>query len=450
MYKKEKSAVMSLAAIMAFRMLGLFMIYPLFAAHAHELKHTSAFLIGLALGIYGLSQACLQMPLGALSDRFGRKPIIAVGLGLFALGSIVGAFSHTIYGMILARALQGTGAIGSTTLALVADLTRDEFRSKAMAMVGLTIGFAFTIAIIVGPIINAWFNLQGIFWVTTALAFVGMMLLFLTVPTPPKLTHHDTTTTNKKQFRNIFQNKQLLRLDAGILLLHALLTSMFIAIPILLTHVIYLSQNEQIGMYLIVLLLSFVLMTPLIIIGEKRRKLKGIFVGAIAGLFITQLLLFKTDLSLVGVGAILLLFFTSFTLLEASLPSLVSKFAPIRQKGTAMGIYSTSQFFGIFLGGVLGGTILSHFGIHGIFIFGSALTAIWLVVASTMKQPPYLSTVVLPYSGETQDIIATLAQHRGVAEAASMSDENLIYLKIDRQQTSEHELRNLIEQGTLS
>src|SRR3990167_3628166 len=349
--------------------------------------------------------------------------------------------------MIIARALQGMGAIGSTALALVADLTRDEFRSKAMAMMGMTIGFAFTIAMILGPIVNTWFHLQGIFGLTAVLAVVGIVLLFKTVPKPPTLTHK--ALVEQKQFKAILHHPQLLRLNAGILILHALLTSLFIAIPIVLTHQIYLSQNEQIGLYVVVLLLAFVLMTPLIIIAEKKRCMKTIFISVVLGLFITLFLLFITNFSLINIGGILLLFFTCFTVLEASLPSLVSKFAPIRLKGTAMGFYSTSQFFGIFLGGMMGGVLLSHFGVHGIFGFGMCLTFIWLCIALSMKEPPYLSTTVLPYQGNTQQLIESLIEHRGVAEVVNRPDENLIYLKIDRQQTNEHELRKCVEQGTL-
>jgi len=232
---KHPTAIFSLAMIMAFRMLGLFMILPVFSAHATALPGATATLLGVALGIYGLSQAILQMPFGMLSDRIGRKPVIAAGLILFALGSIVAALSHSIYGIILGRTLQGAGAIGSTTLAMVSDLTRDENRSKAMAMMGLTIGFAFSIAMILGPIIYTWFHLSGIFWATSGFAIVGLLLL-ITVPTPPKVLVHPDIERETNNLKSVFKNGQLLRLDWGIFSMHAMLTATFIAIPILFTQ----------------------------------------------------------------------------------------------------------------------------------------------------------------------------------------------------------------------
>lgn len=449
MQLKHRSAILSLTMIMAFRMLGLFMILPVFSANAVYIPGATVTLVGIALGIYGLTQAALQMPFGLLSDRIGRKPIIIVGLLLFAAGSVVAALSHTITSLIIGRALQGTGAIGSTTLALVADLTRDENRSKAMAFLGLSIGMSFSIAMIVGPIINAWFHLSGIFWATAGLALIGLLLL-IRVPKPPKLVVHEDVEVEPKRLRAIFKNTQLLRLNVGIFSLHLVLTALFIAIPILFTHTLHLSETQQTLTYLIVLALAFIAMLPFIIIAEKKRKMKPIFIAAIMVLFAAQVLLyFFADHAFV-IGALLFCFFTAFTLLEASLPSLISKIAPIQYKGTAMGVYSTSQFFGIFVGGSLGGLIFAHFGIHGIFLFCSIVVLLWLIIAMTMRQPPYLSTIIFEANKKGAETSQKVRNFPEVAEVSFSPSENLIYVKVDKQKIDEHELRKHIEEVTLS
>lgn len=447
----ERKAVIILALIMAFRMLGLFMILPVFSAFASEIPGANATLIGIALGIYGLTQAALQLPFGALSDRIGRKPVILIGLLLFIAGSVIAALAHSILPLILGRALQGAGAIGSTTLAFVADLTRDEHRSRAMAMMGLTIGTAFSIAIVAGIIIHGWLGLSGIFWITAALGTLSILLVSL-LPTPTPAVH-SATDHPKFNLQNILRDKQLLRLDFGIFSLHAMLTALFIAIPIILTHHLQLNQIDQAILYILVMLFAFITMVPLIIVAEKRRKMKSIFLLAILVLIATQCLLYTSAHSTIAIAAILLSFFTAFTLLEACLPSLVSKIAPIRSKGAAMGMYSTSQFLGICVGGSLGGWIYGNFGLQAIFIFCAAIGMLWLWFASTMKQPPYLSTLIFtleePSLQDGLNRITLLKNLPGVAEILHNTQENLLYLKIDKKKISEDELLKHIREGTL-
>lgn len=453
MLQRERRAVSSLSLIMAFRMLGLFMILPVFSAYATKIPGATATLIGVALGIYGLTQACLQLPFGMLSDKIGRKPIITIGLLLFAAGSIVAALSHNIYGIIIGRAVQGAGAIGSTCIALVADLTRDENRSKAMAFIGISIGMAFTLALVVGPILNTWFSLNGIFWATAIFAAIGLILLFTGIPTPPKLAAHPEAETSGR-LKSILTNSELLRLDVGVACSHAILTSTFFAIPILLTHILHIHEWGQIVFYVVIMLLSFVFMVPFIIIAEKKRKMKAIFAGSVLTIALAQLLLLFFHLHVIVIGVLLFAFFVAFTILEASLPSLVSKIAPIRNKGTATGVYSTSQFFGIFVGGLLGGWIYSHYQIIGVFSFGTVVGFIWFVIAASMKQPPYLSTMIFSLSPEIvahqQDYYHKLKSLTGVGEIAFIPDENLIYIKADKKIISENELRNLIQKGNLA
>lgn len=446
---KEKSAVLSLGMIMAFRMLGLFMILPVFSAYIHHSSEATPLLIGLALGIYGLTQAVLQIPFGYWSDRIGRKPVITIGLILFALGSVVAALSHHIGGIILGRALQGAGAIGSTVLALVADLTRDQHRNKAMAFVGLTIGLSFMVAMILGPLVNAAYQLSGIFWLSAIFALLGIGLLFTTVPKAPRPYVDEAVEPSPRGFRHVLKDRQLLHLDLSIGIQHAIFTAIFIAIPILLTHDLGLSAEKQIWLYVGVLVLAFFCMIPFIIIGEKKRHMKAIFLGAISVILLCQILMLCFPENALPLSLSLFLFFTAFTTLESCLPSMVSKVAPILRKGSAMGIYSSCQFLGIFLGGSIGGLVFSHFQFTGLFLFSSFLATIWLLLSLKMKEPPYLSTIIVNLTECPNTLQQDLKQKNGVHEIAWQPAEQLLYVKIDKTKTTEQQLRKAIEQGSL-
>lgn len=453
MYQQEKSAVAALGVIMAFRMLGLFMILPVFSVQATHLAHSTPFLIGMAIGIYGLTQACLQIPFGMLSDKFGRKPIITIGLIIFAIGSLIAATSTSIYGIILGRAIQGGGAIGSTCMAMIADLTRDENRSKAMAFVGMMIGFSFSIAIVLGPIINDWFHLSGIFNTTALLAILAIILLFTCVPTPPSLEGHTAVNQPKQHpFKIVLGDLQLVHLDISIFLQHAILTLLFIATPILLTQRLGMTSNQQVVFYLVIFSCAFVAMLPGIIVAEKKRKMKKIFLWAIALLLISQTLLALLPISPLVCTLMLFLFFTAFTLLEATLPSMVSKVASIHNRGAAMGVYSSSQFLGIFIGGILGGWVLTHFGFLSLFLTGALLALIWMLLSIKMKEPPYLSTLIFNAPngiGPNAPILSQLQGLDGVGEIALIPAEGLIYIKADKKKITQNELRNQLEAGTL-
>ena len=452
MSRYELSSVFSIALLMAFRMLGMFMILPIFAAAAPALAGSTPVLIGLTLGVYGLTQAMLQIPFGALSDRIGRKPIIAIGLTLLIIGSIIAANAHSIYGILVGRAIQGAGAIGSTCLALLSDLTRDENRSKAMAVVGMMIGLSFSIAIVIGPMINHYFQLNGIFWATAGLGLLALVLLFTTIAQPPRLMAQQQPKTFNR-YLIAFKNPQLLRLDGGIFTQHAMLTSLFVILPIILSKNLGLSSHQQTMTYLIVLAVAFIASIPLIILAEKYRKMKGVFIIAIATLTISSLLLSLLNHSLVDVTLLLLLFFCAFSLLEACLPSLVSKIASIHNKGIAMGIYSTSQFLGIFVGGSAAGWLYGQYGIGGVLLFITLLGLIWLTYAVTMAHPPYLSTTIFrspndPTTATT--LVEELLQQAGVQEVALAPEEQLIYIKIDKKIININELRNRIEACNLA
>jgi predicted MFS family arabinose efflux permease len=289
--------------------------------------------------------------------------------------------------MIIGRALQGAGAIGSTILAMVADLTRSESRAKAMAFIGLNIGFAFILAMIIGPSINAAFGLSAIFWLTAALAMIGILMTLTIIPTPTKLNLHPDVETDPKRLRDILKNTQLLRLNFGIFTLHATLTSIFLAIPILLNKTLGLSNSQEVIFYTSILLLSFFLALPFIVFAEKRQKIKPVFLSAILALAfaIAGIAFFHSTYT--SLSTLLLVFFTAFTVLEASLPSLVSKIAPIKNRGSAMGIYSSSQFLGIFIGGSVGGIIFNYFGLESVLFSAATLLVAWFLLALSMKTP---------------------------------------------------------------
>ena len=433
MNRQEFRAAASLAAVFSVRLLGLFMIYPVFAAYAHGLTGASPYLVGEALGIYGLTQGLLQIPFGLLSDRVGRKVMIVIGLLLFAGGSAVAALSTSIGGVIFGRALQGAGAVGSVILALVADLTTEENRTKALAMVGITIGASFMVALVAGPILAALIGVPGIFWLMVGLALVGIAITEFMVPRPRVVRVHRDAEPVPAMIGSVLRNAELLRLNFGIFALHAMLTASFLVVPALLRGTLGLSNHNDWMVYLPVLLVSVVVMVPAIIVAEKYRRMKGVFVAAVATLVVSQIMLYLGAGNLYVLLAALTVFFSAFNVMEASLPSLITKTAPPDAKGTAMGLYSSLQFLGIFAGGVIGGWANQHGGTAAVFALTAAIALAWLLAAATMKQPSYLTTrlVAIGEGADAVTLAARLRQVPGVAEAVVIAEEKLAYLKVD-------------------
>jgi MFS family permease len=415
--------------------LGLFMIYPVFAAYARGLSGANPYLIGEALGIYGLTQGLLQIPFGLLSDKVGRKIMIVCGLILFGIGSAVAALSSSIDGVIVGRAIQGAGAVGSVILALVADLTKEENRTKAMALVGVTIGASFMIAIVAGPIIASFVGVGGIFWLMVGLALAGIAITEFIVPNPPRMRVHRDAEAVPALIGAVLRDRELLRLDFGIFALHAMLTASFLVVPGLLRSTLGLPEHDQWMVYLPVLLASVAAMVPAIIVAEKYRRMKGVFVGAVTALAASQVMLYLGAGNLFVLLAALVFFFSAFNVMEASLPSLITKAAPAGAKGTAMGLYSSLQFIGIFVGGVIGGFAHQTWGDAGVFVMTAAIALLWLLAAATMAQPSYLTTRLVPISGgqagNAESLAAKLRQVPGVAEAVVIAEEKLAYLKVD-------------------
>ena len=408
MDKQEFRAAGSLAAVFSVRLLGLFMIYPVFAAYARGLTGATPYLIGEALGIYGLTQGLLQIPFGLLSDRVGRKVMIVLGLLLFATGSAVAAMSTSIGGVIIGRALQGAGAVGAVILALVADLTREEHRTKAMATVGISIGASFMVALVAGPIVARFIGVAGIFWLMVPLALVGILITEFAVPAPRRVRVHRDAETVPALIGGVLRNGELLRLDFGIFALHAMLTASFLVVPGLLRGTLGVTVHDQWMVWLPVLIVSVAVMIPAIIVAEKHRRMKGVFVAAVAALVISQAMLFFGAGNLIVLLAALVVFFSAFNIMEASLPSLITKAAPPDAKGTATGIYSSAQFLGIFVGGVVGGWAHQHGGIDGVFALTIAVALLWLMAAASMAQPSYLTTRLMPIAdGKAADAAAS-------------------------------------------
>ncbi len=389
MTPQERRAASSLAAIMSLRMLGLFMILPVFSLYAHELSDATPFLIGIAMGVYGLTQGLFQIPFGMLSDHWGRKRIITLGLIIFMIGSMTAACSHSIYSMILARALQGAGAVGSTIIALIADLTRENQRTKAMAINGITIGISFSLAMILGPVFAAWLEVSGIFWLAAGLSVIGILVLFIGVPNPQHSSFHSDAEPEPAQFLKILLKPQLALLNSGVFLLHAIFTASFVIIPISLNNNADLASQQQWILYVPALLLAFGATLVMIMTAEKKHQVKQYFIASIAILAVAEAILALWPHSVLLSALGLFFFFTGFSLLEAFLPSWVSRAAPKSRKGTALGIYSSSQFLGIFVGGTLGGWLFGAFGLLDVYLFCIALALIWLLLAFGMKHPPY-------------------------------------------------------------
>lgn len=388
----EYKAVVSLSTITSLRTLGLFMILPAFTLYASHLLGATPFLIGLALGVYGLTQAILQIVFGTLSDHVGRKKVITLGLCLFALGSIIAAMSHSIWSMLLGRALQGGGAVGSTIIALIADLTRPEQRTKAMAITGITMGISFSLAMIMGPVVATWIQVSGIFWLAALCSVIALILLFTVVPISPPIIKHSGTASQLKQFLALLQQPELSRLNTGIFLLHLIFTASFVVLPINLQTLAGLKGHQQWVLYLPTLLLAFLLSIACIMLAEKKQQIKHFFTGSILILVIAEFLLWIFAHYLLLSAISLLLFFFAFSLLEAFLPSLVSRIAPPHRKGTALGVYSCSQFLGIFTGGSLGGWLYGAFGPAQVYLFCAILAILWSAIAFKMKNPQYSTT----------------------------------------------------------
>lgn len=425
----EIRVVATLSLLYVFRMLGLFMVFPVMMVLGLQYEDATPFLLGLALGIYGLTQAVFQIPLGFMSDLFGRKPIICLGLLIFAIGSGVAAMADSVWGLLLGRALQGAGAIAGAVMAMVGDLTSEQNRTRAMAVIGISIGVSFSVAMILGPALASFGGLSAVFWSSALLAVLGIVILFGLVPTPVK--EHKAAFEDRplsSMLAGVIRDINLLRLNLGIFVLHFMLTAAFVVVPVAFQE-LGLAPDVHWHYYLPVMVLSFAFMLPFIYVAERKRQIKLVFLAAISVLILALSGLSQAQAVrhwLLG----LLLFFVAFNLLEAMLPSLISKLAPAGSKGTAMGVYSTCQFLGTSLGGAVGGFGFQYWGMHSVFVVCALMGVIWLMFAVGMRAPRYLQSVCVPHEREVPeaDLRETVP---GVVEARWVQEQGLLYLKVD-------------------
>jgi len=428
----ERKSLFGLASLYAFRMIGLFMLLPVLSLYADQYSGSTIILVGFALGIYGLTQSLFQIPLGFLSDRFGRKPIIFIGMLIFFLGSIIAATSETMWGLIAGRALQGAGAVASTIMALLSDLTTEQSRTKAMAVIGASIGVSFAISLIAGPILANLWGISGLFWLTAILSIFALLILFFLVPTPSVLRQNAESQAVPQMFSRLLRNQELLRLNFGIAVLHFSQMAIWISVPLILEQTFNFNREGHWIIYLTVLGFSFICMLPFMLIAEAKQKIKLVFIGAILLLTVGEIILGSGLNNHIIFLLGLFVFFMAFNLLEATLPSLISKLAPAGAKGTAMGIYSTCQFLGAFLGGISGGIITHYFGYSGVFWLAACLTILWVIFAVTMKKPLHFKTLTVQLTSEdtivAEDYIPSVP---GVCDVVIITEQQLAYFKID-------------------
>lgn len=440
MNKTELRAIWSLSLILSLRMLGMFMVLPVLTTYGIALKYANEWLIGCAIGIYGIMQSIFQILFGIISDRIGRKPLIIIGLIIFSLGSFVSALSHSIFGVIFGRAIQGSGAISSVIMALISDFVREQNRTKAMAFIGVSFGITFAFSIVLGPIITSLIGLRGLFFFITIIALIGIILTIYIVP-----FHHIIQYNPDYQSKTIFnglkvvlKNSQLLKLNFCIFCLHSILMFIFIAVPSMLVKS-GLQLNGQWKIYFFTIINSFFVSIPLIIYTEVKHHIKLAFLISIIMIFITEisLKLANNHLWIIYIG--IQLFFISFNVLEAILPSMVIKESPKKYKGTVMGVYSTSQFLGSAFGSILSGGLYKLRGGDFLFLSSFLLTLIWYIVSITLREPPYVSILRITVSKKIAldiDLKNRLYSLLGVSEVILIPEESIIYIKIDTKQTS--------------
>lgn len=442
----ERRVVIALASLYAFRMLGLFMLLPVLALYGQDYRHADPVLLGLAMGAYGFSQAVLQIPFGLLSDRVGRKPVIVTGLLIFALGSLVAAMADSVYELIAGRFLQGCGAISAAVMALLTDLTSEENRTKAMAALGASIGVSFSIALIMGPALAAWGGMSAIFWLTAVLALAGIYIICRVVPQVRSSPRREAGAVPALLVATL-RHKELLRLNLGIFVLHFVLMASFLVLPLILEQELRIPRDDLWKVYFPILTAAFIAMLPLIILAEKKRQMKPVFLLAVLMLAAMELSLIFTPphllLTLLGI----FLFFMAFNFLEASLPSLVSKIAPVGAKGTATGIYSSCQFLGAFGGGALGGWLFQSQGAVGVFGVCALLIVLWLIVAFSMRPPQYLASLLIHLQDDQngEEIVSQLRQVDGVSEAFIITSDCRVHLRVDPRKVDRRHLTAIIE-----
>ena len=435
MFPHEWRASTTLSGVYALRMLGMFLVLPVLAMYAASLPgaEDNKTLVGLAMGIYGLTQALLQLPLGIASDKFGRKKTIYAGLVVFAAGSFLAAAADTLPLLVAARAIQGAGAVSAAVTALLADLTRDGVRTRAMAMIGLSIGLTFSVSLVVAPMIADVVGVRGLFLLTGILTVASIGVVAFMTPDPEFSKLHEDTQAQPARIGEVLKNRQLLNLDFGIFALHAAQMALFTALPFVMTQ-LGLEKIQHWKVYLPSTVAGLVVMVPLIIIGETRNRLKQVFILGIVCIAAAQIGLLSGMHSIWLITVYLIVYFIGFNVLEASLPSMVSKIAPSDLKGTAMGVYNTMQSVGLFAGGAAGGLLFQKYGFVGVFAFCSTLMLLWLVLAVLSPAPKPVKNLSYPvgsvWQGNQEGLYRALSELEGVEDISFSFDRQTVYIKV--------------------
>ena len=436
----EKRTLAGLSLIFAIRMFGLFIVLPVISLYARTLPGADPLWLGLALGGYGLSQAIFQVPFGMLSDHFGRKPVIVVGLLVFAAGSVIAATAHSVFGLFVGRLIQGTGAVASVVIALMADLTREEYRTRAMAGIGVSIGLSFAVGMVVGPIVGAAYGVSSLFWLTATLALLGIGIILFVVPSPTGAVHKNEMELSFSQLQYVLKNPALLRIDISVFSLHLFLTAVFVSFPVLLKQ--YIAPSAMWKVYLPVILGGMFLMVPAMIVAEKRKKLKTAFLIAVALIVVSFAIFLGGYRSEVGLIAGLTVFFIGFNLLEPLMPSIMTRFVRTRTRGTSSGVFNMSQFMGAFLGGVLGGGLAT---VSNTALFAAllAISAVWFLIALGLTDPNLLETFERPVGEglhDPQPLVRQMGEMSGVVDCRYRDADRILWVKYLRDRTTPEDL----------
>jgi len=389
----ERKVSFSIAFIYALRMLGIFIVLPIMALHAKQLEHASPFLVGISVGIYGLTQAFLQIPFGWLSDKYGRKIVIFFGLVIFIIGSIIAAESATIYGVVVGRSLQGAGAISAVLMSLAADHTSENNRTKIMAAIGIAIGFTFLLSLILGPLLQSLIGMDGIFWMIAGLSIFAIFILLTQIPSESekvKIPHKQNKTYFLTSINHAIQDKQFLILCFGIFILHLVMTANFVVLPEIMRDGLNIPQAEHSIFYLLVLVSAVLVMLPVMFFCERRNFIKEGFVFSVLLLGLSELSITYTNEDILTLGLSMFLFFTTFSYLEAQLPSLATKLNH-DARGTSLGIFTSCQFLGVFSGGAVSGLYSQYFDGDNLFLLLSLLIVIWFILSTNMQKPHKIS-----------------------------------------------------------
>lgn len=448
----ERRSASALAAIFGLRMLGLFLIMPVLAVYGTVYPDYSPMLVGLAIGAYGLTQALLQIPMGMLSDRLGRKPVILFGLTVFFVGSVVAAQADTLTWVVVGRTLQGAGAIAGAVLALAADSAREEQRPKVMAFIGMGIGLSFVLALIIAPILGEHIGISGLFWLTAGLTFLSILAVLTALPKPLHQTHSRDVLPVPEEMKGLFKNGQLMRLNLGVLVLHLVLTAWFVVLPSALVEA-GLAGKYHSWLYLPAMLLSFAIMVPWMLRCIKQQKIIQGVQGAIVVMVVAVTLFLLTFDQLWLIMLAVLVFFVGFNFLESNLPALLSQHAPAGSKGSASGIYTTFQFMGAFLGGSLGGVIAQLFGLKAVMLFGNTLLLCWFIISLGMQQIARTLRITIPLEkalnhAQCNELTSLLKTQSGVEDVVVIGEEQVIYLKINKQIDAQATLNELVTSYT--